>query len=51
MQPMRGQLSDQPRKSLEPIAMAVGTPPRTLQRFLEMVKWDEERMRPSAFPP
>ena len=40
-----GQLSDLPRKSLEPIALTVGTPPRTLQRFMEMVKWDEVRMR------
>ncbi len=41
---VRGQLSDLPRKSLEPIALAVGTPPRTLQRFLELGKWDEQRM-------
>lgn len=30
-----GQLSDLPRKSIEPIALASGTPPRTLQRFFE----------------
>jgi SRSO17 transposase len=40
-----GQLSDLPRKSIEPIALASGTPPRTLQRFLESVRWDECRLR------
>ena len=42
---VRGQLSDLPRKSVEPIALAAGTPPRTLQRFLESVQWDEQRLR------
>jgi SRSO17 transposase len=42
---VRGQLSDLQRKSVEPIALAVGTPPRTLQQFLEFTNWDEERMR------
>lgn len=42
---VRGQLSDLPRKSVEPIALAAGTPPRTLQRFLESIRWDEHRMR------
>jgi len=40
-----GQLSDLPRKSLEPIALAAGTPPRTLQRFLSLVPWHESRLR------
>ncbi len=40
-----GQLSDLPRKSIEPIALARGTPPRTLQRFFESVRWDELRLR------
>jgi len=40
-----GQLSDLPRKSIEPIALAAGTPPRTLQRFLESMAWDHERLR------
>jgi SRSO17 transposase len=40
-----GQLSDLPRKSVEPIALAAGVPPRTLQRFLESIRWDEHRMR------
>ena len=42
---IRGQLPDLPRKSVEPIALAAGTPPRTLQRFLESVCWDEQRLR------
>ncbi|MFB3112135.1 MAG: IS701 family transposase [Gemmatimonadales bacterium] len=40
-----GQLSDLPRKSIEPIALGNGTPPRTLQRFLESARWDERRLR------
>lgn len=42
---VRGQLSDLPRKSIEPVALASGTPPRTLQRFFESVRWDEPRLR------
>ena len=42
---VRGQTSELHRKSVEPIALLNGTPPRTLQRFLELVRWDEERMR------
>jgi SRSO17 transposase len=40
-----GQLSDLPRKSIEPIALAAGLPPRTLQFFLSSVQWDESRLR------
>ena len=40
-----GQTSELHRKSLEPIALLNGTPPRTLQRFLESVQWDEQRLR------
>ncbi len=40
-----GQLSDLQRKSVEPIALAAEVPPRTLQRFLESIEWDEERLR------
>jgi len=40
-----GQLSDLPRKSVEPMALADGTPPRTLQRFLESIRWEEQRLR------
>jgi SRSO17 transposase len=40
-----GQLSDLPRKSVEPIAEAAGMPPKTLQQFLTLAKWDHLRMR------
>jgi SRSO17 transposase len=40
-----GQSSNLHRKSIEPIALLNGTAPRTLQRFLESVQWDEERLR------
>jgi len=39
-----GQLSDLLRKSIEPMALEAGTPPRTLQRFLASVQWDDDRM-------
>jgi SRSO17 transposase len=42
---VRGQLSNLPEKSVEPIALEAGVPPRTLQEFLSQLKWDEERMR------
>jgi len=42
---VQGQLSDLPRKSVEPIADAAGTPPRTLQEFLSLSRWDEPMMR------
>lgn len=42
---IQGQLSDLPRKSVEPIALSAGVPPRTLQRFLSSVHWDHERLR------
>lgn len=42
---VNGQLSGIHRKNAEAIALEVGRPPRTLQRFLESVKWDEERLR------
>ncbi len=40
-----GQLSDVHRKNCEAIALKFGRKPRTLQRFLESVKWNEERLR------
>lgn len=40
-----GQLSDLPRKSIEPMADAAGLPPRTLQQFLSLADWDDNRMR------
>ena len=42
---VRGQLANLPRKSIEPIALEAGTPPRTLQKFLATHRWDEDRMR------
>ena len=42
---VNGQLSDLAQKSLEPIALAAGVPPRTLQEFLARYKWDENAMR------
>ena len=41
----RGLLSDLPRKSVEPIALAAGTAVRTLQEFLATAKWDHARAR------
>lgn len=40
-----GQLGDLERKSIEPMADAAGVPPRTLQEFLGLLKWDEAAMR------
>ena len=42
---VEGQLSDLPRKSIEPMADAVGEPPRNLQEFLSMFRWDELTVR------
>jgi SRSO17 transposase len=42
---VKGQLSNLSRKSAEVIALRFGTAPRTLQRFLESIKWDEEQLR------
>src|SRR5258708_4816797 len=42
---VRGQLTELPRKSVEPIALAAGVPVRTLQEFLTHLEWDEDRMR------
>ena len=41
---VRGQLSDLPRKSVEPMADQAGIDPRALQKFLAQHKWDDERM-------
>jgi SRSO17 transposase len=41
----RGLLSDLPRKSVEPIALAAGTAVRTLQEFLRDHVWDHDPMR------
>ena len=42
---VQGQLSDLHRKTAEAIALEFKTPPRTLQRFLESIKWNEEQLR------
>ena len=43
---MVGQYSPLPRKSIEPMALAVeGSRVRSLQRFLSETVWDEEQMR------
>ncbi len=42
---VRGQLSNLHRKTAEAIALPGNTKPRTLQRFLESIKWDEEKLR------
>jgi len=39
-----GLLADLERKSVEPIALACGTPVRTLQEFLSFFKWDHPRL-------
>lgn len=41
----RGLLSDLPRKSVEPIALAAGTAVRTLQEFLRDHVWEHDRLR------
>ena len=41
---VRGQLSDLPEKSVEPIALDADVPPRTLQEFLSQHRWDEDRL-------
>ncbi|MCH8840496.1 MAG: transposase [Planctomycetes bacterium] len=42
---VKGQLSDEHRKTAEAIALRFGAAPRTLQRFLESIKWDEKQLR------
>ena len=41
---VRGQLSQLPRKSVEPMALAAGLRPRTLQEFLASDEWAEDRL-------
>ncbi|MCH7687788.1 MAG: transposase [Planctomycetes bacterium] len=42
---VKGQLSNLHRKTAEAIALKFKRAPRTLQRFLETIKWDEEKLR------
>jgi SRSO17 transposase len=41
----QGQLSNLPRKSVGPIAVAADMAPKTLQQFLSLAKWDHLLMR------
>lgn len=41
---VRGQLGQLPRKSVEPMALAAGMKPRTLQEFLASDDWNELRL-------
>jgi SRSO17 transposase len=42
---VQGQLSDLTQKSVEPMALKAGVPPRTLQEFLAAYRWDEDGLR------
>jgi SRSO17 transposase len=42
---IKGLLSNVQRKNIEAIALEFDTAPRTLQRFVESIKWDETRVR------
>src|SRR3989442_11950579 len=42
---VRGQLSDLPQKSVEPIALEADVAPRTLQEFLSQLQWGEDQVR------
>jgi len=42
---VRGLLSDEHRKNVEAIALRFNTAPRTLQRFLESILWEESLLR------
>jgi SRSO17 transposase len=42
---VKGQLSDLPRKSVEPMAELAGVPARTLQEFLSLSDWDHGKAR------
>jgi len=42
---VEGQLGALERKSIEPVALDAGVPPRTLQEFLGLHQWDEDLMR------
>jgi SRSO17 transposase len=42
---VKGLLSNVRRKNIEAMALELGKPPRTLQRFVESIKWDEVGVR------
>lgn len=39
-----GQMSELQRKSVEPMALRAGLPPRSLQAFLGLLEWNEDRL-------
>src|SRR3974377_49921 len=41
---VRGQNSNLQRKSVEPMALLAGVAPRSLQAFLGLLSWNEQRM-------
>src|SRR4030081_3634666 len=45
---VQGLLSNVQRKNIEAIALEFGKAPRTLQRFVESIKWDEMGVRDSC---
>ena len=45
---VRGQLSDLPEKSVEPIALEAGVLLQTPQKFLSQLKWDKENRMPRS---
>ena len=42
---VNGQTGNLPRKSIEPMGLEAGVPPRTLQEFLSLHRWDHAAMR------
>src|ERR1019366_6191286 len=42
---VQGLLSSLQRKNVEAMALEFGKAPRTLQRFVESIKWEEARLR------
>jgi len=42
---VQGLLLNLQRKNIEAMALELGTAPRTLQRFVESIKWDEAGVR------
>jgi len=48
---LSGQISDLERKSVEPMALAAKVPPRSLQEFLGLHRWDRGGVRRAFSPP
>jgi hypothetical protein len=47
---VQGLLSNVQRKNIEAMALELGTAPRTLQRFVESIKWEEKGVRDDSQP-